>query len=442
MLDIKDWFIWIVYFICIVIVLWFLQAKKPVEVRRYYFFGFLTKTIGGLAFVMVYLYYYKGVGDTFLYFGGAKVLAEAFIESPIDYFRLLFSDAGQLPSDLRQYSDAIFYSATGEEWFMVRLLSPFVLLSFKSYLVTTLFITTFAFLASWKLFSVFHDALNGKPIFSFLAAFLIPSTVFWGSGIVKDTITMASINMVIYALYFGLLGKGKLKLIIWSLFWSYLIFRLKAYILLSFLPSFFIIWNYFFLAKSNNKSVRFFLTPLLFLLIGIVSYVSFQNLTLQTEKYKQENLMRKLVGFHTWHTTIGESSYSLGEIEYTPTGIAKKIPTALVTTFFKPFIWEVKNPVVMMSAIESLLLFGLFVLVSLKTRFRYIKYLQSNFFRSLAVFVLVFGFVVGFTSYNYGALSRYKIPVMPIFVFILLFMLKSKNKMEKRSKPSIQPDYH
>ena len=31
------------------------------------------------------------------------------------------------------------------------------------------------------------------------------------------------------------------------------------------------------------------------------------------------------------------------------------------------------------------------------------------------IFILLFGFVVGFTSFNFGALARYKIPSMPIF---------------------------
>ncbi|MFK8037693.1 MAG: hypothetical protein AB8B74_05345 [Crocinitomicaceae bacterium] len=438
MLDIKDWIIWALYFVSIMIVLLFFQSSKSSEVKRYYLFGFLIKVTGGLAFMMIYLFHYKGVGDTFLYFGGAKQLSQVILESPVDYFRLLFSNAGQLPPDLSQYTNGIFYAGTSEEWFTVKLLSPFVLLSFQSYLVTTLFISTLSFYGAWKLFLVFHDILRGKAIFSFLAAFLIPSTIFWGSGIVKDTISLVCINMIIYALYFGLSKRGKLKLVIVSLVWAYLVFRVKAYVLLSFLPSFFIIWNYFLLSKSKNKSVKFFLTPLLFLLIGAVSYFSFQNLTLQTEKYNQENLMKKLVGFHTWHTTIGESSYSLGEIEYTPTGIAKKIPSALFTTFFKPFLWEAKNPVILMSAIESFFLFIIFLFVSLKTRFQYRKYLHPKFLRSLIVFVLLFGFIVGFTSYNYGALSRYKIPVMPIFVFILIFMIKSKSREKSKFKNELE----
>jgi len=48
------------------------------------------------------------------------------------------------------------------------------------------------------------------------------------------------------------------------------------------------------------------------------------------------------------------------------------------------------------------------------------------------IFSIVFGFAVGFTSYNFGALARYKIPVMPFFSFLLLhFYFKYKEKIKK-----------
>ena len=38
------------------------------------------------------------------------------------------------------------------------------------------------------------------------------------------------------------------------------------------------------------------------------------------------------------------------------------------------------------------------------------------------IFALFFGFVVGFTSFNFGALGRYKIPSMPFFVSFLVMV--------------------
>lgn len=429
-----DWAIWGLYLVCIFICLWFFRQQKLKPLKKYYLPGFFVKVFGGTAFTAIYIFHYNGIGDTFLYHSGAKILVDAFFDSPIDYVRLLLSSAGEIPSDLTKYSNNIFYSNTAEEWFMVKLISPFTLISFKSYLVTTLLISVVSFYGSWKLFLVFNDFLPSSKNIAFGAAFLIPSTAFWGSGIVKDTLTMVGINMMIYALYFGLRQKINYKLLFLSLIWAYVILNLKAYILISFLPSFIVIWYYFLQSRTSNKAVKVFLSPLLILLLGVISFVGFQNLSSISNKYNQENIKKKLVGFHTWHATIGESAYSLGEIEYTPTGVAKKIPISLATTFFKPFVWEAKNPVILMSAVESLFVLILFLTVSIKSKLHYAKYIDSRFFSSLIIFILLFGFIVGFTSYNYGALSRYKLPIMPLFVFIMLVILNRLKSNKSRSK--------
>ncbi|MFD1551791.1 hypothetical protein DNU06_02165 [Putridiphycobacter roseus] len=434
MISLADWGIWIIYLGVITIILWFLRDRKQPELAKFYLPGFYVKVFGGVAFVVIYIYHYKGVGDTFLYFNGAKVLANAMVESPVDYFRLILSSSNNLPPDLYRYTQDIFYAHTAEEWFMVKLLSPIVLLSFKSYLVTTLLVSVFSFFGAWKLFKVFNHALKSYPYLAFGVAFLIPSTVFFGGGVIKDTVTMVGISVVIYALYFGLRERMNLKLMLIALFWAFIILNLKAYIILSFLPSFFIIVYIFFRSRSQNKMLRLMITPMLIAFIAAVAYLSFQNLPDISEKYNQNNLEKKLKGFHTWHATIGESAYSLGEIEYTPLGVMKKVPAALMTTFFKPYVWKARNPVVLLSALESLFIFILFFLVTIKTRFKYFKYLPSGFFRALVSFVLLFGFIVGFTSYNFGALARYKIPVIPVFVFILILILLQVREKEKEAK--------
>ena len=37
-------------------------------------------------------------------------------------------------------------------------------------------------------------------------------------------------------------------------------------------------------------------------------------------------------------------------------------------------------------------------------------------------FSLLYGFVAGFTSYNFGALDRYKIPALPMYMITLVLV--------------------
>jgi hypothetical protein len=43
------------------------------------------------------------------------------------------------------------------------------------------------------------------------------------------------------------------------------------------------------------------------------------------------------------------------------------------------------------------------------------------------IFSVIFAFAVGFTSFNFGALARYKIPFMP-FYYMALFILADAQK--------------
>ena len=50
----------------------------------------------------------------------------------------------------------------------------------------------------------------------------------------------------------------------------------------------------------------------------------------------------------------GGSGYTLGDFDYSPSGMIRKIPLAINVSLFRPYLWEVKNPVMLLSAIESL----------------------------------------------------------------------------------------
>ena len=194
-----EWGIWLVFFVFIFVLLYTYRHFKKDPAYRFFLGAFVLKVLGGVAFAFVYVYYYK-FGDTFLYFRGGQTLAQTLVDSPGDYFRLLMADNGNLPADLGDFEAAISYSRGAEEWFMVKLLSPLVLLAFDSYLVVTLLMSLISFFGAWKLFLVLKDLLPNRQGMAFFAAFLIPSALFWGGGIMKDTFTLAGINYIIYCL--------------------------------------------------------------------------------------------------------------------------------------------------------------------------------------------------------------------------------------------------
>ena len=131
----------------------------------------------------------------------------------------------------------------------------------------------------------------------------------------------------------------------------------------------------------------------------------------------------------------GLSSYDLGEIDYSLQGVLKKAPEAISVTLIRPFPNEIKNAMMVLGAVESLIfVFLILYFVFIKMRFfGWTKVLfKDPFLISSFVFVLIFAFVVGFTSYNYGALFRYKIPCMCFyFLIVVLPYYLNKNQVKE-----------
>lgn len=421
-----DFGIWLLYFTLLYTILWFYRNSKGVNNQIYSWFlkGFVVKVFGGVFFSLIFVYYYK-FGDSFEYFKGGVVLGNAIVDAPMDYLDLLLSSSSYSHAGhLRQYTESLAYSDTSEEWFMVKFISPFSLISFNSYLTINLFMSLFSFFGAWKLFKVFSDILPNYKNYGFYAAFLVPSMVFWGGGLMKDTLTLCGVNYIIFVLYFGLI-KGKFHMVHFfgAFFWFFITFTLKSYIVIAFFPS--VVLIVYFKYKHSIKSgfLRVISAPIIVSVFIIIGFVSLKSLSDGSSKYSANQLEGKVKGFHSWHTSLGGSSYNLGDIDYSISGVVKKIPEALNVTFFRPYLWEAKSVVVVLGALESLILFLLFIYVIVKVKFGFYKYVQrSILLNAMIAFIVIFGFAVGFTSYNFGALGRYKMPVMSLFTFLLFYV--------------------
>ena len=158
-----------------------------------------------------------------------------------------------------------------------------------------------------------------------------------------------------------------------------------------------------------------------------------------------DNLEKQARGFHTWHVTTGGSAYTLGEIEYSATGVLSKVPAALNVTFFRPYPWEIRNATMALAAVESIILLILFLYFLFYRGIKSIRFaLNDPLFGFTIMFCFILGFAAGFTSYNFGALVRYKMPIMPFAFFMLIYVAQLKWKRASifsRSSDNIQASH-
>ncbi len=406
---------------------------KEQQEYKYFTYGILTKIIGAVALAIVYVFYYGG-GDTQMYFNGGKVMINTLFSDHNTFFKLFLSERDNLPVSLQNLAFKITYSKSNEEWFMIKITAIINLFSFNRYLISSILISIFAFLGSWKLFKTIIYFFPNYHKAAFISVFLLPSVIFWSSGILKDTVTFASLGLFFYH-FVKIFFKKNINIFsaIIIAISSFLIFRLKAYILIGLTPGLIIMLYIHFKENITNNIIKKIASPILFVMMISVGYFMAIKLMNDSSKYRLDTLQTRIEGFHTWHTTQGGSSYSLGKVEYTPLGILQKVPAALNVTFFRPYLWEARNITSLSGAIESTILMLLFLYLFIKYKIKWIAISFKDAFLALAItYSIVFGFAVGFTSYNFGALARYKVPVMPFFTFILLYFY-FKDKIQKKN---------
>jgi hypothetical protein len=177
----------------------------------------------------------------------------------------------------------------------------------------------------------------------------------------------------------------------------------------------------------------------LFILLGS-GYFTVREIGEENRRYNLENLTQTAEATARWLTYVSlreeGSAYTLGDFDYSATGILKKTIPAIWVTLFRPYVWEVRNPVMALSALESLtlFLFFLFVIFVMLWKRSVGKIFRQPVITFCLFFALTFSFAVGISTYNFGSLVRYKIPVMPFFLiglFLILYYAKRPRKVSR-----------
>lgn len=397
--------------------------------RQYYLNGLYVKFAGAIFIALVYQYYYGG-GDTFNYFTHAKVVNSALSDSFSTWLKLIMRQPVEDNPELYQYRVKLEWYTDPSSYTVVTIAALFGLFTGTTYIPTALLFAYFSFTGIWAMYRTFvnlYPMLHKELALAFL---FIPSTFVWGSAIFKDTVCMFGLGWLVYTTFRIFINKDfSFKNILLLLLSFYLIYKTKLYILMAFMPAL-AVW----LLTTYSSRVRIaglrFVLKLAFIAGAAVGFLFFTRIFAdELQKYSLENIAGTAAATRDWLTrSSGDegSSYDLGTFDPTIFGMLKKFPQAVVVTLFRPFPWEARKVIVMLTALEALA----FVYFTVKAFAKgglvaSIKLIVKDpnilFF---LVFSLVFAFAVGISSYNFGALSRYKIPCLPFYAAFLIVLWK------------------
>ncbi len=423
--------------------------------QKWFIKGLAAKLVGCIGFCLVYTYYYDYGGDTKGYFRDATQVIQS-IQYGFDVFFQVFSRKYDNVSfdTLNSLANLTYHAVM--EYYTVNLSIPFILLGLGSYFSASLLIATFSYWGVWRLFQLFiekYPAIEKELAFSIL---FIPSVVFWGSGLNKDTFIICFLGLFLYHANKIFMGKAfhlnHLLILGVSAFLSY---KIKSYVMLSLVPAV-VLWRTLYLRDRIKNALIRSLTLPFFGAMGMAAIVwSVSLLSQYDQRYSIDNFIGSAQSMQGWHYVEGEntsveygrgSSYSLGEYDPSPWGVSKMLPTAVNVTFFRPYLWEVNGAAMLAQSVESLLFLIFTILTIFKVgpwRF-YSIVSRDSFIVMCLVFALFFGFAVGFSAYNFGALSRYKIPCIP-FYLAALFIIRNNyllaNQPQFRSSSFRKPSH-
>ncbi len=210
----------------------------------------------------------------------------------------------------------------------------------------------------------------------------------------------------------------------------YVIYSVKKYILISLIAGI-IAWvssAFFFNLKSIG--LRIVLMPLVLIFCLAMTYSSVRKVMEDDAKYSIDRIAKTSMVTaydirYGWGARSGDGSgYTLGKLDGTWQNMLAPAPAALHVSLFRPYVWEVKSPLMVLSAFEAMLNLFFTAFVLMKIRGKIIGYVKAEVIFCL-VFALIFAFGVGISSYNFGTLSRYKIPLLPFYWSALAIIYSS-----------------
>jgi hypothetical protein len=335
----------------------------------------------------------------------------------------------------------MWFGKGSNEYFVVRMAGLGALIGFNTYTVTALFFSLLSFSGMWAMYLTFAKIRPQVYKQLAIAVFFLPSVFFWGSGLLKDSLCIGALGWLFYAFYRGAIEKkNTLRCLVTGGLAASVILSMKVYILLAFVPPA-ALWilneN---TARIQSVAIRWVAKPFL-LLIGVAIAVYAMGAIAQADaRFNLDKIGEQSKLTATYLQEVSQqqngSGYSIGEQDGTLDGMAKLAPQAIIVALFRPFLWEARNPTMLLSALEATYFLVLTGRVLFRVGFfKTIKTITNTPILTLCfVFSLIFAISVGISSGNFGTLVRYKIPLMPFYLAGLYILQSITQGIVVRSK--------
>lgn len=413
------------------------ENRKNALINKHFLRAYILRIMGGIAFAGVYFFYYGG-GDTFTYHKDSLVISEALRNDFSIGIDILFNNNYYKNPEAYFYYTRMDQKTDIPSLFIERISAIINIFTFDSYLSTTIVFSLIGFWGSWKLFLTLCKMFPSITKELSIGCLYLPSIIFWASGIMKDTICTAALCILFSGIIdFFVFNNRKITTILLSVLCFYILIVVKIYVAMCFIPTISIYIFSLYNQRVKSTMLRLLIRPFFYLLAIFIGYAAVNSISTNDEKYNLEKIegTAKATADYIGRISqnIGGSFYSLGVLDFSASNIPILMVKAFEVTFYRPYIWEIKAPLMVFSMTEGLYFMYLSFLFARNVLF--VKKLKNVFipFTSFCfLFAIFFSFIVGVTSNNFGTLARYKALMLPFFVCGIYVTIKEVNPQEKK----------
>ncbi len=365
---------------------------------------FLLKVMAGI--------FYGWIG---LYYGGLAQMWDtwSFHTNSIQEYHLLFNDPHEYFTNLFKdpYEGGVtkFFETTDSYWsdlkgnVFIKILSVFNILSLGNYFINVIFYSFFTLFGPMAIYRVMTDVFPGKKMVVLLATFLVPSFLYWTSGIHKEGFIFTGISLVIYCIYFGTKEKKfGFKKILFLITGLLLILTLRNFIIVIIIPAL-VAW----LLSNRWPKYGLAIFSSLYLLFGVLfftaRYINPRFDFPQAVVNKQQEFIK----------LTGSSSIPISRLKPNAISFLKNTPQAITLSAIRPYPSDVKHILSLAAAIEINILLLMFILFLVWPKKRSGSGNLMYFCIFFSVTILL---AIGFSVNNLGAIVRYRSIILPFLV--------------------------
>jgi hypothetical protein len=396
--------------------------------------SYLAHVISGVLQVVITLRLYGG-GDIFGYARMGEEVAAAvrldFQSVGWELLRLLFQQQAALPVAVNGVG-----SSTGS---MVAFSAIISFLTGGGLYTGCVTLAVAAFYGKLALYETFRrSCVERVRAQLLLSALLVPSVVFWSSGLLKESVAMVGLGPMLLGGH-RLFAKRTASGVLLVLLGGVIVGLVKPYILFAFTLAGGA-WLYSTLAWDGRIPK---LRPV-HLLAGLaLAVLGVAVLSRLFPRYALDTFVEQAA----YHQEVGQrvrggSTYEL--VADSDANVSVQLayaPLALLTSLYRPLVFEASNAQILFNAFETSVFLVLSGLVLWRSSMRSLwrALLETPIAIFSLTFVVTFGVAVGLTTTNLGTLSRYRMPLVPFFAALLVILLDAAKTMRAPAKVSTFP---